>query len=192
MFLQPFLLPFSFYPPKTRGKERTNVHKEFCQKSWHILLIWESSLFGKAQLSESGNHIHRQAVKPAICQGLGWKSPAPAPSSAMAAKPGLLLWWPRAGLDESSNLTWPHGLVTFRWLCDPRMNEEAQPCASQKEQNCFGSVKPMVHRLGAGMMCPCWDAAGMGHSGSAQRGCLQAGVTFKISNDGYGTDSNQS
>lgn len=31
-----------------------------------------------------------------------------------------------------------------------------------------------------------------GHSGSAQKGRLQAGVTFKIFNNGYGTDSNQS
>ena len=31
-----------------------------------------------------------------------------------------------------------------------------------------------------------------GHSGSEQKGRLQAGVTFKISNDGYGIDSNQS
>ena len=72
------------------------------------------------------------------------------------------------------------------------MNEEAQPSTSQRQQNCFGSVKPMVHRLVAGTMCLCWDAAGMGHSGSAQKGRLQAGVTFKIFNNGYGTDSNQS
>ena len=31
-----------------------------------------------------------------------------------------------------------------------------------------------------------------GHSGSAQKGRLQAGVTFKIFNNGYGTDSTQS
>lgn len=42
------------------------------------------------------------------------------------------------------------------------MNEEAQPSTSQREQNCLGSVKPMVHRLVAGTKCPCWDAAGMG------------------------------
>lgn len=68
-FLQPFLcLPalLSFFPKKIR-KERTNVPKEFCQKSWHILLIWESDLFVKAQLNESGNRVPGQAVEPATC-----------------------------------------------------------------------------------------------------------------------------